>query len=85
VLLLVRCQSDVFGDAPLRLERDARQELVAELAAEGMSPRAIAPILGVSRTAIRKDIEQVGTSAHVDHTMMRVNEVTGEVEDVPES
>lgn len=52
--------AEVFGDAPLRLERDARQELVAELAAEGMSTRAIAPIFGVSHTAVRKDIDAVG-------------------------
>ena len=48
--------ADVFGDAPLRLERDARQELVAELAAEGMSSRSIAPIVGVSDRQVRNDM-----------------------------
>ena len=32
---------DVFGDEPLRLARDVRQELVAELTAQGMSSREI--------------------------------------------
>lgn len=48
--------AEVFGDAPLRLERDARQELVAELAAEGMSSRAIAPIVGVTDRQVRNDM-----------------------------
>lgn len=49
--------ADVFGDAPLRLERDARQELVAELTAEGMSTRAIAPIVGVSQMQVVRDAQ----------------------------
>lgn len=49
--------ADVFGDAPLRLERDARQELAAELSAEGMSTRAIAPIFGTTHKTIVKDLQ----------------------------
>jgi len=49
--------ADVFGDAPLRLERDARQELVAELSAAGMSTRAIAPIVGVHHDTVATDIK----------------------------
>lgn len=49
--------ADVLGDAPLRLERDARQELVAELSAAGMSTRAIAPIVGVGIGTVHRDIE----------------------------
>lgn len=81
--------ADVFSDAPLRLERDARQDLVAELASRGMSTRAIAPIVGVSDVQVHRDIkraEATATSVAVEtppQTMMRVNPDTGEVEDVP--
>lgn len=51
--------ADVFGDAPLRLERDARQELVAELSAQGMSTRAIAPVVGVSHMQVATDLRGV--------------------------
>lgn len=47
---------DLFGDEPLRLARDVRQELVAELSAQGMSTRAIAPIVGVDRKTIERDV-----------------------------
>lgn len=47
---------DVFGDEPLRLARDVRQELVAELAAQGMSTRAIAPIVGTSHMQVSRDL-----------------------------
>lgn len=63
--------SEVFGDEPLRLERDVRQELVAELAAQGMSTRAIAPIVGVSQRTVADD---VSSSAQVT-----VNATTGEI------
>lgn len=52
--------SDVLGDEPLRLARDQRQELVSYLAKEGMSTRAIAPVVGVSREQVRKDIQGSG-------------------------
>lgn len=52
--------ADLFGDEPLRLAREVRRELVAELAEQGMSTRAIAPIVGVSHTAVRKDIAAAG-------------------------
>lgn len=78
--------SDVLGDAPLRLERDQRQELVAELAAQGLSTRAIAPIVGASVSTVKTDV-QVANSGHLGvathQTMMQVNPDTGEVEDVP--
>ena len=67
----------------MRLERDARQELVAELAAEGMSTRAIAPIVGVTHKTIVKDLQVVPEVPPEPQTMMRVNPTTGEVEDVP--
>ncbi len=49
--------SDVLSDEPLRLARDERRELVTRLAGEGMSTRAIAPIVGVSHQAVANDIE----------------------------
>lgn len=48
--------SEVLGEEPLRLARDQRQELVGYLAGEGMSTRAIAPIVGVSQDTVVKDI-----------------------------
>lgn len=51
--------ADVLGQTPLRLERDVRQELVAELSAQGMSTRAIAPIVGAARNTVMADLRQV--------------------------
>lgn len=48
---------DLFGDEPLRLARDVRRELVAELAEAGMSTRAIAPIVGVHHDTVATDIK----------------------------
>lgn len=77
--------AEVFGDAPLRLERDARQEMVNELAAQTMSVPAIATVLGTSERTVQRvlrEAEQQGVT-NVTTTMMRVNPDTGEVEDVP--
>lgn len=49
--------ADVLGDEPLRLARDERRELVAALSAEGMSTRAIAPIVGAAPKTIARDLE----------------------------
>lgn len=51
---------EIFGDEPLRLARDVRRELVAELAEAGMSTRAIAPIVGVTRQMVSKDLAAGG-------------------------
>jgi hypothetical protein len=48
--------SDVLGDEPLRLARDDRKELVGILAAEGMSTRAIAPIVGASQATVAREV-----------------------------
>jgi len=75
--------ADVFGDSPLRLERDARQELVAELSGQGMSTRAIAPILGVSQKTIDRDVrESFDSPAPEPHRVVEVitaDADTGEV------
>lgn len=52
--------SDVLGEEPLRLARDQRQELVGFLAGEGMSTRAIAPIVGVHRDTVAEDLRSGG-------------------------
>lgn len=48
------------GDEPLRVSRDERHELVAYLAGEGLSTRAIAPIVGVHRDTVAEDIRTGG-------------------------
>lgn len=47
--------ADTLADEPMRLGRDERQELVGYLSGEGLSTRAIAPIVGVSREQVRRD------------------------------
>lgn len=50
--------SDVFGEQPLRLEKDLRREFVRELSSEGMSTRAIAPIVGVDHATAVRDLRR---------------------------
>lgn len=45
-----------FADQPLALDREQRRELVGYLAAEGMSIRAIAPIVGVGKSTVNDDL-----------------------------
>jgi hypothetical protein len=74
--------TDVFGEEPLRLARDVRRELVAELAAQGMSTRAIAPIVGVSHETVAQDIAPVRNLT--PEVVINVIAETGEVvEDEP--
>lgn len=51
--------ADVMGDEPMRLARDERREVVAWLAGEGMSTRAIAPIVGQSHMTVARDLSGV--------------------------
>lgn len=46
-----------LGKEPLRLGREERQQLVGYLAGEGMSTRAIAPIVGVNQSNVARDIQ----------------------------
>ena len=48
--------ADVMGEQPLRLPRDERQQIVGYLAGEGMSSRAIAPIVGATDRTVRNDM-----------------------------
>lgn len=47
--------ADVLGEEPMRLARGERQEMVQMLSAEGMSSRAIAPIVGASPRQVAYD------------------------------
>jgi hypothetical protein len=80
--------SDTLGSEPMRLAREERQELVEYLSGEGMSTRAIAPIVGASREQVRRDIASttdtfVSDESAAPQTMMQVDADTGEVRDVP--
>lgn len=68
---------DLFGDEPLRLTRDVRRELVAELSEQGLSTRAIAPIVGVSKDTVQRDIAGVSneTPAAVDDVLDALDRV----------
>src|SRR5690625_1200770 len=44
--------AEVLGEEPMRLARDERREVVKLLSDEGMSTRAIAPIVGVTRQRV---------------------------------
>ena len=59
--------SQVFSDTPLmRLSRVERKELVSELADEGMSTRAIAPIVGASHMSVARDLGSPVTTVTPD-------------------
>lgn len=62
--------ADVLGEEPLRLARDDRRELVGALSAEGMSTRAIAPIVGVNHSTVVRDLP-TGANAPVGRVMSR--------------
>lgn len=48
--------SEVLGEEPMQLARGERQEMVQMLSAEGMSTRAIAPIVGISQPQVVADM-----------------------------
>lgn len=64
--------SDVLSDEPLRLAREDRRELVGKLADEGMSTRAIAPIVGADHATVARDLERTATVANA--TVVRTTE-----------
>ncbi|TAJ21821.1 MAG: hypothetical protein EPO65_00540 [Dehalococcoidia bacterium] len=65
--------SDVLSDEPLRLARDDRRELVVRLADEGMSTRAIAPIVGVDQKTVGNDLRATEELSSVEPpTVVRV-------------
>lgn len=72
--------SETLGDEPMRLARDDRQDMVRALANEGMSTRAIAPIVGASVGTVHAD-RQVFNSEHLDADPVTIDTATGEVLD----
>ena len=77
--------ADVLGEAPMRLAREPRQEMSRMLTDEGMSTRAAAKVLGVSKSLVATDI-QVSSSGQVDDEPdeVEVDPITGEVINHPE-
>ena len=55
-----------FGAAPLRVPREQRSEIVGSLRAHGLSTRAIAGAMGVSRETVRRDVLPTDTDVAVD-------------------
>lgn len=84
--------ADTLGDEPMRLGREERQELVGYLSGEGLSTRAIAPIVGVHHDTVASDIKRsapVGNptpdpEVEVDYATGEVIEDAEIVEDEPE-
>jgi transposase-like protein len=54
--------ADTLADEPMRLGREERQELVGYLSGEGLSTRAIAPIVGVDKDTVRRDVIRGGVN-----------------------
>lgn len=54
--------SEVLGEEPMRLARGERQEMVQMLSAEGMSTRAIAPIVGADHVTVSRDLGRVANA-----------------------
>lgn len=73
--------SDVLSDEPLRLARDERRELVTRLTDEGMSQRAIAPVVGVSHRTVNQDLAEAQLEGSVpvgdEKPAPVVREITG--------
>jgi transposase-like protein len=55
--------SDVLGEEPMRLARAERQDMVRMLSDEGMSTRAIAPIVGANYATVSRDLQAGVASA----------------------
>lgn len=58
--------SEVLGEEPMRLTRDERPEVVQMLTAEGMSTRAIAPIIGADQKTVVNDRRKTEEYSSVD-------------------
>lgn len=57
--------SDRFGDALSKLGVDMRREVVKELTEAGLSIRAIAPIVGISKSQVAVDAAEVSRTGHL--------------------
>lgn len=81
--------SEVMGEEPLRLARDERRDLVAWLSGQGMSTRAIAPIVGVDNKTVHNDIKARVEISTPDPNPVQVDgftvdQSTGEIIDSPQ-
>jgi hypothetical protein len=68
--------SDVLGREPLRLDATERRELVAYLSGQGMSARAIAPIVSVDHATVARDVR---VSHRATPAPVAVDAETGEI------
>lgn len=59
--------ADRFGGSLAKLGMEIRREVVRELTEAGMSTRAIAPVVGVSKSQVAADI-QVSSTGHLTQT-----------------
>ncbi|MBS0231744.1 MAG: hypothetical protein JSS52_11385 [Proteobacteria bacterium] len=80
--------ADTLADEPMRLGREERQELVGYLSGEGLSTRAIAPIVGVHHDTVASDIKNVApvgipTPEPGGSAQLPDEEVTAPVESAP--
>ena len=88
--------ADTLGSEPMRLNRAARREVVALLAGEGLSTRAIAPIVGVDQKTVSNDLSGEEYSSpepraitgmdgktYTPRPPANVGAITGEVLDAP--
>ena len=73
--------SECFGDALSQLSTGVRREVVSELAASGMSSRAIAPVVGVSHTQVQADVRSGGNNFPPEPTFVSATEALAEIED----
>lgn len=77
--------SDALSDEPLRLETQIRRELVQYLAGQGMSTRAIAPIVGADQSTVVRDRSRGDASASPVEPEVIADERTGEVIEITEA
>ena len=64
----------LFSDTPLmRLSRDERKVIVADLAEQGMSSRAIAPVVGANPKTVQRDIASATNVADAPRTVKSID------------
>lgn len=74
----------VCSDTPLmQLTRDQRRELVSELSDEGMSTRAIAPIVGASVATVKRDVAAPGSNEPPDASPRQITGRDGKTYSAP--
>lgn len=74
--------ADVMSEEPLRLARDERREVVQLLTEEGMSTRAIAPIVGAAQSTVVEDKKSTDRNRSVE-THREVESLDGKTRTYP--